>query len=129
MKKFTKWLAVCAACLALGAVPAAGATTSVQPTVAQASVKTTKPAPKPRRGWYGTMPKKCYYGKDGQTLKGLHKDQRRILLFRSDQRLHENWLEKHCEKWKNAPSLFFTENRKSLYWICLLYTSPSPRDS
>ncbi|WP_195979636.1 transglutaminase domain-containing protein [Blautia luti] len=73
MKKFTKWLAVCAACLALGAVPAAGATTSVQPTVAQASVKTTKPAPKPRRGWYGTMPKKCYYGKDGQTLKGLHK--------------------------------------------------------
>ena len=70
MKKFTKWLAVCAACLALGAVPAAGATTSVQPTVAQASVKTTKPAPKPRRGWYGTMPKKCYYGKDGQTLKG-----------------------------------------------------------
>lgn len=52
MKKFTKWLAVCAACLALGAVPAAGATTSVQPTVAQASVKTTKPAPKPRRGWY-----------------------------------------------------------------------------
>ena len=76
MKKFTKWFAICAACLTLGVVPAAGAEMPQGSDIIETPVQpqpTVKPTPKPKRGWYGTMPRKRYYGKDGVTVKGIHK--------------------------------------------------------
>lgn len=106
MKKMTKWLAVCTACL-FCSVPVMGgdmsqvmsaeaaltvtAVTNPVTTPTVAPVKTPTPKPAVKKGWYTYGTKKRYY-RNGQYLTGMHKINGDVYYFSSKGYMKTGWI-------------------------------------
>ena len=100
MKRMTKWLAVCAACMAFS-VPAMAAEmpgVTVTPTPVETPditpIETPTPTQKPqvKNGWYTYASKNKRYYKDGQYLTGMRKVQGKIYYFSPKGFMKTGWI-------------------------------------
>ena len=107
MKRMTKWLAVCAACMAFS-VPAMAAEmpgVTVTPTPVETPditpIETPAPTPKPqvKNGWYTYASKNKRYYKDGQYLTGMRKVQGKIYYFSPKGFMKTGWIKYNNKKY------------------------------
>lgn len=107
MKRMTKWLAVCAACMAFS-VPAMAAEmpgVTVTPTPVETPditpIETPTPTPKPqvKNGWYTYASKNKRYYKDGQYLTGMRKVQGKIYYFSPKGFMKTGWIKYNNKKY------------------------------
>ena len=107
MKRMTKWLAVCAACMAFS-VPAMAAEmpgVTVTPTPVETPditpIETPTPTQKPqvKNGWYTYASKNKRYYKDGQYLTGMRKVQGKIYYFSPKGFMKTGWIKYNNKKY------------------------------
>ena len=107
MKRMTKWLAVCVACMAFS-VPAMAAEmpgVTVTPTPVETPditpIETPTPTQKPqvKNGWYTYASKNKRYYKDGQYLTGMRKVQGKIYYFSPKGFMKTGWIKYNNKKY------------------------------